>query len=87
MMCLGMTWFQLKGDMIASLTTSVLITRHAALNVTASICQTICVVASHNVLERLVQYEQKGEVGCFIRPKGENSMAMSGANNWHKQFA
>ena len=39
---------------------SVFITRHAALNAIASICQTVCVVTSRNVLGRLVQYEQKG---------------------------
>jgi len=58
MMCL--TWFQLKEDMVAPLTTSIFITRHAALNAIAGICQTICVVTSSNVLGGLVQYEQKG---------------------------
>ena len=60
------------------LTANVRITCQAALNATACMCQTICDDTSSNVLERLVQCEQIGEVGWYVHPKGENSMAASG---------
>ena len=38
----------------------------------------ICQTTSSGFYGRLVQWEQKGEVGWYIHPKGENSMAVCG---------
>jgi len=54
-------------------------TSNICINRIYCVCQTICVVTSSNFLGRLVQCEQKGgqgEVGWYIHPKGENSMAV-----------
>jgi len=44
-------------NLVSAQTSNVCITRHAALNAIACMCQTICDVTSSNVLGRLVQYE------------------------------
>jgi len=69
-------------DLVSAQTSNVCITHHAALNAIAYIVcvkQVFCDVTSSNFLGSVgAEMVGEGEVGWYIHPKGENSMAVFG---------